>query len=73
VTVVANGSNPVAFAYLLAAEVYSLACKAHAEWTLKPWVFAVNVVAWRADQVWRRLFGHRPPALASNYLVTAIR
>lgn len=73
VTVTANGSLPVAFAYLSTYEAYELARKAKAGWALKPWIFAVNVIAWRADQVWRRLFGHRPPALAANYLVTAIR
>jgi SAM-dependent methyltransferase len=71
--VIANGSTPVALGYLVNSEIAALLGKVGVASLWGPANLVTNAVTWRLDRLWRRLFGHRPPSLAANYLVVAHR
>lgn len=73
-TVLPNGSTPVAIGYLVAYESSWLAGKLG--FLGKAWrvpIAAMHAVTWRLDRLYRRKMGDRPAPLAANYLVSARR
>jgi SAM-dependent methyltransferase len=73
ITVEPNGGTAGAFAFLLGRELEATLGSLGARAGAKPLAFALNLFAWHADRAFRRRYPDRPPELAANYLVTALK
>jgi SAM-dependent methyltransferase len=73
IEVLPNGETASAFAYLIGREFENVASKLRVRLAAAPFVVLLNAAAWSIDGAIRRRASSRPPHLAPNYLVVAIR
>jgi SAM-dependent methyltransferase len=73
IEVLSNGETASALAYLIGREFEVIAAKLGVRLAVAPLVMLLNTTAWTIDRTVKRLFPFRPPHLAPNYLVIAVR
>jgi SAM-dependent methyltransferase len=73
VSVYPNGGPAAALTYLLAHEYHIAARRLKLLPVAQVLTMALNAIAWRLDKLVLRRSAARPPALAPNYLVVAVR
>jgi SAM-dependent methyltransferase len=73
IEVLSNGETASALGYLIGRELEIIAGKIGAQLAAAPIVIFLNAAAWSIDGAMKRLLPSRPPHLAPNYLVVAVR
>ena len=68
-----NAGTASAITYLVFRQLEILTSSLGVPLLVRPATFAANVVAWRADRLYARMFPSRPPDLCVNYLAVAHR
>ena len=73
VDVYPNGGTWSALGFLTGREIEASLAGLRVGALASPLVAMINLVTWNADRALRRRFANRPPDLAPNYLVAAVR
>jgi SAM-dependent methyltransferase len=68
-----NGGTASALTYLAFRQIEAIAATVGAGGVQRPVTLVANVLAWRADRLYARMYPGRPPDICANYLAVARR